>query len=160
MSMLAKFVEVAPDRFAEILEEPDSVTNLFTEQTAGGLDLIGRLAKAAARLDPATADRITKDAPGMLADAIERMQNPAIREALAKRLGELGIRTPELRSGTQGQNVMKLMQERMAALQAKFGGGGGAGGGAGASPKSAPTQISLDKAWHGVHYLLCGRAEP
>jgi len=29
MSMIAKFVEVAPDRLAEFLEDPDSVTELF-----------------------------------------------------------------------------------------------------------------------------------
>jgi hypothetical protein len=77
-------------------------------------------------------------APKLMAHALA-LQNPEVREALHKRLAAAGIRVPELSQGGGGPELLKLMFER----------------------RTAPIEgrgrvISLDKAWHGVHYLLCG----
>jgi hypothetical protein len=152
MSMIAKFVEVAPDQLAEILEEPDSVTELFHKPVM-----------AARGAPTAMNDRMRAEgmrrAPQMLAESLARM-NPAIRGALATNLKGMGIDIADAQSGKGGDALLKLMIQRMGPLSTLLGAGGGSGGAAGATPDVAGPELSLDKAWHGIHYLLTGLAEP
>src|ERR1700730_4957850 len=82
-----------------------------------------------------------------------------IRERLAQSLKTLGMDPDALARGEGGDDLEKLMAQRLQALGLRLPGlPPASGGGAQASGKGA--SISLDKAWHGVHYLLCGKLEP
>src|SRR6202008_4312926 len=58
----------------------------------------------------------------------------------------LGRTAAALASGQGGNDILKLMQERLS-QRAKPAGG-------------KREVLSLEKAWHGVHYVLSGAAEP
>src|SRR4029077_10584268 len=80
--------------------------------------------------------------PELLAGTIEL--NPALRSDIEERVG----RTYEaLKGGEGGDALFALMQEHL----------GRRGGG---PVEGAHPPLSLDKAWHGVHYVLCGEVEP
>jgi hypothetical protein len=78
-----------------------------------------------------------------MAEALSRF-DPAMRKQLEERLG---LSTSALAAGAGGDVLLKLMQEREARS-------------AGHAPAGARAVLSLDKAWHGVHYVLCGEVEP
>jgi hypothetical protein len=148
MSMMGRFVQVSPDRLKEILDDPSGVEELFiSEQAAKAMPkLMGALKGLQGR------------APRMLAASIAAMP-PELRERLAHSLKNLGMDPDELARGEGGDDLAKLMSERMQALGMRLPSQpSSSGGGAQVSGKGA--SISLDKAWHGVHYLLCGKAEP
>ncbi|HZC45240.1 MAG TPA: YfbM family protein, partial [Candidatus Acidoferrum sp.] len=70
-----------------------------------------------------------------------------------------GVDPDAIARGEGGDNLAKVMVDRARALAGRLPGQPPAsGGGAKSSGKGA--SISIDKAWHGVHYLLCGQAEP
>jgi len=157
MSMLAVFVQVEPGRLAEIIEDPSRVTELLDGgETTGGL-VRGPLAQSGPLGE---AMELMQRTPKILEASIA-MMDPAMRQKLKERLAAMGINTDAMTPGGKDADaLLKLMRERGQALAAKLGlqqsakppgGGGKAGQGA---------KISLDKAWHGVHYLLCGDAEP
>jgi hypothetical protein len=54
-----------------------------------------------------------------------------------------------LAGGIGGDDLLKLMEQRRSRASAR-------------SSSTAATRavLSLDKAWHGVHYVLCGQSEP
>ena len=80
-----------------------------------------------------------------MADALERLA-PASRSQIAMRLG---ITEPELASLGSADVLLRLMRERLGRTST------------GAAPREPQRPaISLDKAWHGVHYLLSGLPEP
>jgi len=94
------------------------------------------------KLSKTMEDRVRTAGPQMLAEGLARM-DPSLRALLAERLGK---KAGEV---LQGDDLLKFMQERRSRLSAQ-------------QPdvrKARPT-LSLDKAWHGVHYLLCGEVEP
>jgi hypothetical protein len=64
-----------------------------------------------------------------------------------------------LARGEGGDDLAKLMAERMQALGLRLPGQPPASGGS-AQAFGKGASISIDKAWHGVHYLLCGKVEP
>jgi hypothetical protein len=70
----------------------------------------------------------------------------------------LGIDTDALARCENGADLAKLMAERMGALGLRLGEEPSIPA-AGASSSGRFASISLDKAWHGVHYLLCGRGD-
>ena len=82
-------------------------------------------------------DRVRANGPQLLAGALSRL-DPAIRQQLEQRIG---LAAPALAAGAGGDILLKMMEERQTITSAR------------------PT-LSLDKAWHGVHYLLCGEVEP
>ena len=92
---------------------------------------------ASLQAGPAPQDWQTR-APKLMAHALA-LQKPEVREALHQRLAAAGIRVPELSKGGGGPELLKLMFERRAA-----------------PVEGRGRVLSLDKAWHGVHYLLCG----
>lgn len=83
-----------------------------------------------------------------LAKALHDKVQAAGPEALAETAARLGKTPQELAVALGGDNILKLLEARRAREPAR----------SGASGKR--DVLSLDKAWHGVHYLLCGEAEP
>jgi len=130
MSMLATFVQVDPS----VLDDPDRVESLF-EPTS----------PMPALFDPERMrEAILSRGPRLLAGAMD--VHPQLREQLEQSLGRSQA---ALRSGEGGEQLLALMQQR-------FGGAVGGGG----RPQGMYTVLSLDKAWHGVHYVLSGTVEP
>lgn len=82
----------------------------------------------------------------MLRSALDRMP-PELRAQLMR---GFGIGEADLDLPGVGDAILKRMTDRAAALRQP------------AQQKGKPEgkSISLDKAWHGLHYLLCGAAEP
>jgi hypothetical protein len=134
MSMLAKFAQVTEPALKKVLADPESVEGLFHQGSPLGGPPQG----------PLPQDWQTR-APKLMAHALA-LQKPEVREALHQRLTAAGIRVPELSKGGGGPELMKLMMERLAKMNEHM---------------TAPVEgrgsvLSLEKAWHGVHYLLCG----
>ncbi len=129
--MLASFLQVEPDLLGRIHDDPSLVERLFEPELPGaGFDSEKMRAL------------ILERGPQLLAGAIDL--HPALREQIEERVGT----TQEaLRTGAGGDEVFRLMQEQV-----------------GERPRGAVhgahAELSLDKAWHGVHYLLSGSTEP
>jgi hypothetical protein len=132
--MMARFVAITPDQLAAIKDNPEAVGALFALDA--GLPL-----EAAAGL----VERVRDRAPQLVADMLERLP-PEIRQQLQRRLGlgENGLPTPGFNSA-----VMQQLAQREAARRQ-----------APPAPGTPGHGVSLDKAWHGLHYLLCGKLEP
>jgi hypothetical protein len=149
MSMMGRFVQVSPDRLKQIIDDPSGVEELFASDQA---------AQAMPKLMGAMQERLKGRAPQMFAASIASMP-PEIRDRLTQSLKNLGMDPDALARGEGGDDLAKLMSERMQKLGLRLPGQPPASGGsAKASGKGA--SISLEKAWHGVHYLLCGKLEP
>ena len=136
MSMNATFVQVDQTEIAKFQADPSLVEALFEDESITLPPAFDNLAKVAQ-------ERLRTMGPQMLASALSRF-DPAMREQLEKSIGRT---TAALSKGEGGDALLKLMQER-AARSARPG-----------SPASARSVLSLDKAWHGVHYVLCGEVE-
>ncbi len=136
MSMMARFIAVAPARLDEMKHSPDLIESLF----APDVSLTGF------QTSPALQERMRNQAPQLLRGALDRMP-PELRAQLMR---SFGISEADLDSPGAGDAIMKRMADRAAAL------------GLTAQQRREPEGkgISLDKAWHGLHYLLCGAAEP
>jgi uncharacterized protein DUF1877 len=156
MSMLAVFVQVEPGRLAEVIDDPSRVTELFDDdESAGGLS---RSPLADGPVGESL--ELLQRTPKILAASMA-MMDPAMRERLKERLAAAGINTDVMATSSKdGDALLKLMRERGRALAAMVGSQKPpqAPGGSGKSSRGA--KISLDKAWNGVHYLLCGEIEP
>jgi len=152
MSMMGRFVQVSPARLKQILDDPSEVEGLFASDQA---------AQAMPKLMGALAGRLQgRLAPQMLAASMAAMP-PELRERLAQSMKNIGIDPDALARGEGGDDLAKLMEARGRALAAKLGISNPpntSGGSPQASGKGA--SLSIDKAWHGVHYLLCGKLEP
>ncbi|MGA8642197.1 YfbM family protein [Candidatus Binatus sp.] len=151
MSMMGRFVQVSPDRLKQIIEDPSGVEGLFvTEQVSQAIPKMMETLQASLR----------KRTPQMLAASIAAM-DPAKREMVLKGYAAAGVDVDALARGeVSGETLANLMMERGRALAAA----------AGLKPPPASTNkaqasgkgasISIEKAWHGLHYLLCGQAVP
>jgi len=147
MSMTAQFVQVSAAQLAALAEDPESVEDLFASDAVSPAAM-GKL------LNPAEAQRqrVIEGGPQMLESTLARL-DPTMRDAMSKRLGQLGLDVAGLGKGEGGEALLKLMMARAG----RAAGGGTAGQGASASRGAT---ISIDKSWHGIHYLLCGATEP
>ena len=87
-------------------------------------------------------DRVRAAGPQMMAQAMSRL-DPRLRQQLE---ASLGRSTAALAGGAGGDQLLKLMQDRAAR-------------GGSPRPRAERPVLSLDKAWHGVHYVLCGEVE-
>ena len=134
MSMMARFVAITADRLAMIKDNPDSVEAVFTPDA--GLPF-----KGAAEL----IERLRRHAPRLVADALERMPHE-LRQQLQQRLG---LNQNGLPNSGVGDAILQQLAERAAARRRTS-----------PTPGTPGHSISLDKAWHGLHYLLCGALEP
>jgi len=131
MSMMARFVAITADQLAIIRDNPDSVASVFAP--GAGLPLEG-----AAEL----IERLRRRAPQLVADMLERMP-PEIRQQLQRRLG-VG------ENGLPNSSVDNTLLSRRAPTRRR----------APPPPGTPGYSVSIDKAWHGLHYLLCGAPEP
>src|SRR4029077_18462729 len=94
-------------------------------------------------------------------EASMAMMDPAMRQKLKERLAAMGINTDAMTPGGKDATaLLKLMRERGQALAAKLGLQRSAKPTGGPGKAGQGAKSSLDKAWHGVHYLLCGEIEP
>ena len=130
MSMLATFIQVEPGVLERLRQDPGVAERLFAPPVAG-FDAEQMRALILAR------------GPQLMAGAIDL--HPQFREQLEQ---NLGVTQEALRGGAGGDAIVRLMQERL---------GGPPGGRAVQGRREV---LSLDKAWHGVHYLLTGAVEP
>ena len=149
MSMMGRFVQVSPDRLKEILDDPSGVEELFASEP---------VSQAMPKLMGALQGQLQRQTPQMLAASMAAMP-PQVRERLAQSLKNVGIDPDALARGEGGDALAKLMAQRLQELKAHFPGQSPAPSGS-ARPSGKDASISLDKAWHGVHYLLCGEIEP
>ncbi len=149
MSMIAQFVQVSPDHLAQLVEDPESIEELFATDAVPP-QAMGNLLKLA----EAQRQRIIEQGPQMLESTLARL-DPKMRELLGARLEKLGLDAAGLKKREAGEALLKLM---MARAGQRAGGSGGTGGQSAAVSRGA--SLSIDKSWHGIHYLLCGAAEP
>jgi len=141
MSMSAVFVQVEPEEAARTQADPSLAEAYFSDpsESLAGLAAFDKLGSA-------MQDRVRTVGPQMMAQALSRF-DPRTREMLEQRLG---VSAATLAGGEGGNALLKLMQERQARA-AKL---------VGMAKNRKRNTLSLDKEWHGVHYLLCGSAEP
>jgi len=114
----------------ELLDDPSSVERLFAPDLPAVFD------------PEPMREAILARGPQLLAGAMDL--HPQLRSQIEQSVGRTQA---ALRSGEGGEALFALMKQRM----------GGRGGG---RPEGAHDELSLDKAWHGVHYLLSGTVEP
>jgi hypothetical protein len=136
MSMNAMFVQIDTAELSRFRANPSLVEALFEGDTL--------VPPAFTALAKTMQDRVRTAGPTMLADVLTRL-DPSIRKQLEERLGKP---TSVFAAGDGGDQLLKLMEQRRTR---------GAGG---ASASGERAILSLDKAWHGVHYVLCGEVEP
>jgi hypothetical protein len=134
MSMMARFVAITPDQLAAIKDTPEMVEGMFAPDAGPlfekPLDLI---------------DRLRRHAPQLVADTLERLP-PEMRQQLQQRLG---LGKNGLPNSGVGNAVLLQLAQRAAARR-----------GAPPAPGTPGHSVSIDKAWHGLHYLLCGTPDP
>jgi len=134
MSMNAVFVQVEDADIARFEADPDSVETLFADQTMA--------AAGPLKMSAAMQERVRAIGPQTLAATLSRMPEP-LRQQLEASLGRT---TAAMASGEGGDDILKLMEKQLAR---------------GAHPGGGKREVlSLEKAWHGVHYLLAGTSEP
>lgn len=152
MSMMGRFIQVSPDRLKQIIDDPSDLEELFAAEQA---------AKAMPNLMGAMQAKLRALTPQKFAQSMAAMPEP-VRDRLAQALKNLGLDPEALARGEGGDQLAKLMAQRLQMLGSRMPGQppASSGGGANARPAGKGADISLDKAWHGVHYLLCGKAEP
>ncbi|WP_109486438.1 YfbM family protein [Occallatibacter savannae] len=138
MSMNAVFIQVTPDELARIEKVPALAESLFTPGVTSSLAAFGDLSKK-------MEDRIRAAGPQLLGQALANL-DPRIREQLEQRMGATAAQFSSGQGGDRLLQVMKERRERAMAMSV-------------AAKKDSP-KLSLDKEWHGVHYLLCGKVEP
>jgi hypothetical protein len=131
MSMIGQFVQVTPELLNQVRERPSSVIQLF-ENDQPALPIA---------VNTAAGQQLQSRMPQMLAATLGRM-DPALQEAVTQRLG---VTVESLRAGGGGEQIMNWMANRRRDRTSIQGKG---------------TGLSIEKAWHGVHYLLSGDVEP
>jgi hypothetical protein len=130
MSMMARFVAIPQDQLAAIKDSPEMVEGLFA-QTAG-LPL-------ASPLD--LVERLRRHAPRLVADTFARLP-PEVRQQLQQ---QLGLGEDGLPKSGAPNPVLSQPAQRAAGRHP--------------APGTPYHHVSIDKAWHGLHYLLCGKLE-
>lgn len=134
MSMSAMFVQVEEAEIAGLEADPDLVETLFANQR--------EMATGVQKLVATAQVRMQAMGPEQMATVLSRLPEPLQRQLEQS----MGRTTEQMASGQGKQDLLKLLQD-------KLGQRGRAAG------KQRET-LSLEKAWHGVHYLLAGSAEP
>jgi hypothetical protein len=134
MSMMARFVAISPDQLSAIKDSPEMVEGLFA-QTAGlpldnPLDLV---------------ERLRRHAPQLVADTLAQLP-PELRQQLQQ---QLGLGEDGLPKSGAPNPVLSQMAQRAAGRRS-----------APPAPGTPGHSVSIDKAWHGLHCLLCGAPEP
>jgi hypothetical protein len=136
MSMNATFIQVDPAELSRFQADPTLVEALFQGDT-----LVPPVFLALAKT---MQDRVRTAGPKLLADTLSRF-DPAMRKQLEERLGKP---TSVFAAGGGGEEILKMMEQRRTRAAGP------------ASSAGTRAILSLDKEWHGVHYVLCGEVEP
>ena len=136
MSMSAVFIQVDADELVKIEANPALAEALF--QTGSSMPMVfGELSKK-------MEERVRTAGPQMLAGPLANL-DPRIRQQLE---AQLGGTAQQFAAGQGGEALLKVMKERreraMGMMQAA---------------SKSRERMSLEKEWHGVHYLLCGEVE-
>jgi hypothetical protein len=141
MSMIARYVQIRPDELERILGEPSRIARLFIGNTAlpGVRGKLG--VEARSRLEQRATTVMSGVVPGL---------DRELRAGLARRLGvaESDLAGPAGAGALIGLIAGEAAQRRGDEPSADTGGA------------ADHRELSLDKAWHGLHYLLTGSAEP
>src|SRR5579863_7278044 len=137
MSMNATFVQIDSVDLARFQRDPSLVEPLFQGEAV--------IPDAFMNLSKIMQDRVKAVGPQMFAESLARL-DPRLKERLAERLGK---DPGEWARSMSGDDLLKIMEERGSRFSAARQDG----------RKTRPT-LDLEKAWHGVHYLLCGEADP
>jgi hypothetical protein len=156
MSMIAKFASIPPDRLMQIIADPDLVTEEFDE-SVGVPAANPRMFADLLKNDPMKNEMIRR-ASQILRSSIGSM-DPAMLERVKKSLGAAGIDPEELVSGGAGAKLIEMMRQRAQAINARVQSSRRGDPADGAQSRSGEV-ITLEKAWHAVHYLMCGATEP
>lgn len=136
MSMSGVFVQVDAAELARIQADPSAAEALFQDSPM--------IPPVFTQLNETMQARVRAMGPQMMARTLSQL-DPRIRQRLEERLGQS---TEALASGQGGEALLKLTRERGARA-------------AGMTKLSGPREkLSLDKEWHGIHYLLCRETEP
>jgi hypothetical protein len=138
MSMNATFVQVDAAELSKLQADPSLAEALFQDQS------LAASARAFGALTKTMQDRVRTAGPQLMAAALSRL-DPALRKQLEESLGRT---TAALAAGGGGDALLKLMEERRARSAGL------------ARSAGAHVVLSLDKEWHGLHYVLCGEVEP
>jgi len=134
MSMNAIFVQVEDAEIARFEADPDSVEALFANPTLPTTGLLNMTA--------AMQERLRAIGPQTMAATLSRLPD-TLRQQIEASLGRT---TAAMAAGEGSGDILKLMQKHLARR---------------AEPTGGKREVlSLEKAWHGVHYLLAGAAEP
>ena len=136
MSMNATFVQVEEAELARMKANPDLAETLFQDDAV--------MPPVFTALSKTMQERVRTAGPQLMADALSRM-DPALRKQIEDSLGRT---MAAMSGGAGGAEILKMMQERGARREG------------GASLAGQRATLSLDKEWHGVHYVLCGQVEP
>ena len=136
MSMSATFVQVDAPDLARLEGDPSLAETLFMG------DVAAILPPAFVNLAATMQERMRTMGPQSMAEQLSRL-DPRMRRDMEERLGRL---SSAFAAGGGGDAILKLMEQRR--------------GNRGTVGVASRAVLSLDKAWHGVHYLLCGEAEP
>jgi Domain of unknown function (DUF1877) len=134
MSMNAIFVQVEDGEIARFEADPDAVEGLFTAESLPTAGLLNMTA--------AMQERLRAIGPQAMAATLSRLPDP-LRQQIEASLGRTAA---AMASGQGDDDILKLMQKHLARRPN--------------APAGKREVLSLDKAWHGVHYLLAGTAEP
>ena len=148
MSMMGRFVQVSPDRLKQILDNPSGVERLLRGDRQNSSQMTEALGQV-----------LATRAPAALMGPIDSL-DPANRERVTNALKELGVDPDAIARGEGRDALAKLLVQR---AKVRFAAGVPKKppmSGAGVQTSGTGADISIDKAWHGVHYLLCGQAVP
>ena len=132
MSMNAKFVQIDPAELSKLQADPSLAEMLFEEDASIPPPFVA-LAKT-------MQDRMRATGPQQMAEALSRL-DPSLRKQIEESMRRTNA---ALAGGAGGDTLLKLLEQRAAR----------------SAPAVQRTVLSLDKAWHGVHYVLCGEVEP
>ena len=149
MSMIGQFLQISSDQLAGLIDDPSEIEDLFAALPPASnvpADAMERLVN----LGEAQRKKFIERGPQMLEETLARV-DPRMRDAMRKHLGQLGLDPAGLAKSESGEALLKLMMARR---------GGSSGSAGGAKGQGASSALSIDKSWHGIHYLLCAAAEP
>ncbi len=149
MSMNCRFLQISPALLEQLRRDPSAAPALFEEPEVAAA--IAALPDKLAAMKSMILQRLQK-----LMQSDFGAMGAAQREALQKHLESLGL-TPE--STRTAEGAEKLLESIVQRGQAAFGRRSSSAGGS-AQRSGVLGSLTIDKAWHGVHYLLCGKVEP
>jgi hypothetical protein len=135
MSMNAKLVQIDPAELQRLQADPSRAEMLFEDDASDA-----SLPPAFVALAKTMHERIRAAGPQQMAEALSRFP-PTLR----KQIEDSMRRTNAALAGGKGADTMRKLMEPPRDRSARV---------------SERTVLSLDKAWHGVHYVLCGEVEP